>query len=119
LSDNIQALNTVVGLAGQRERNPAVEKDPNDEQLSEWRGDLLEQIAVVAGDALEEHDVSTEGNRPRRERVFRAIVEEIAVFFCDECDTAEGAFFVEEGVRDILREYGFTTTDSEGREVLI
>ena len=102
----------IVALAAQRE------SDADGQPAPELVG-LLENIAEVAGDAIESHESAERGNRPRRERVFRAIVEEIAVFFCDEVDTHEGAFFVEEGVRDVLREYGIQTTDAEGQKVTI
>ena len=117
MSDAIQALNEVVFKAGQRgevgEADKAVERE---DELHI----LLTDISVIAGDALEDHVKAADKRKPRKERVYREIVRQIAVHFCDEVDdTTEGAFDTEVAVREILASFDITTVDFTGREVKI
>lgn len=121
MSDAIDALNKIVYNAGQRgqdgyQRN---RDDENPQSYEEYLEGLLEFIAEVAGDSLEDHVAARDRAKPRKARVYKQIVEEIAVYFCDQVDTTEGAIFAEEGVREILVKYGINTHDFEGKEVQI
>lgn len=112
MSDAIQALNEVVFKAGQREDSGIGDKaSPVDLQ------ELLKDISVIAGDALEDHVKATDRAKPRKQRVYRDIVNEIAAYFVPVPDTVEGTAHVIEGVAEILKQYNVTTTDAEGRKV--
>jgi len=111
MSDSIQALNEIVSLCGQREANAGEKTTIN---LG-----LLEKIVEAAGDCLEEHVAASNRAKPRKERVYREIVRQIAMYFCDGCDTDEGAAYTEEGVREVLAAFDITTVDFTGQEVKI
>jgi len=104
VSDAIQALNEVVFKAGQRgkidDASTAVE------QADELHI-LLTEIAVIAGDALEDHVKATNRAKPRKERVYREIVRQIAAVFKDDpLSTDEGIIFASDAVQEILDAYG-------------
>lgn len=107
MSDTIQALNEVVFKCSEREEDCGANEK------------LLEEIVEIAGDAIEDHVKASDRARPRKERVYREIVRQIAAYFCDGCDTPEGAAHTEEGVREILAAFDITTVDFTGREVKI
>ena len=112
MSDTIQALNMIVALAAQRE------SDADGQPAPELVG-LLENIAEVAGDALEDRVKPADRTKPRKQRVYKEIVRRVAAHFCDGCDTPEGAYATEEGVREILASYDIETVDFTGRTVKI
>jgi len=107
MSDTIQALNEVVFKAGEREEDCGENEK------------LLEEIAVIAGDCIEEHVKAKFRARPRKERTYKEIVRQIAAYFCDGCDTDEGAAFAEEGVREVLAAFDIETVDFQGNTVKI
>lgn len=115
MSDTIQTLNEIVSLCGQRQ---AAGDGANEEQFTANFG-LLEKVVGRAGDCLEEHIQANKRRKPRKERVYKQIVEEIAVHFCDICDNAKQAQNIEVDVREILAAYDITTVDYTGREVKI
>ncbi len=118
MSDTINTLNRIVGIAAKRAGDAEL-KDCGPEDLAAHRLELLEHIVEAAGDCLEEHKAASLRAKPRKQRVYKDIVEQIAVLFCDQVDTHEGAFFIEENVRDILRAFHIETKDFEGNEVKI
>ena len=118
MSDTIDALNQILGIVGRRE-----EKQDTGESLKTTKDShlykLLDNVAEVAGDCLEDHVKASFNPRPRKERVYREIVRQIAAYFCDPCQTVEAAQYVEEGVREILVSFDVETVDFTGRKVKI
>lgn len=112
MSDTINTLNRIVHTAGARQK---AGDGANEEEFA-GNLKLLEDIAEIAGDCLEDHVKAT---RPRKERVYRQIVKEIAVHFCDVCDNPEQACDIEMLVREILASYDVETTDYTDRKVKI
>lgn len=112
MSDAIDALNKIVNTCSQR-------KIDTDDDGFAVNLDLLTQVVECAGDALEDHVKAADRRRPRKERTYKEIVRRIALFFCDGCDTAETAYYTEEGVREILMSYDIETVDYRGRRVKI
>ncbi len=116
MSDTIQALNEVVFKAGERgDKRTADHAHECETKLY----DLLTDISVIAGDALEVHVKAADRAKPRKTRVYKEIVEKIAVYFCDQCDTAEGSYHTEEAIRELLVSYNIKTVDYTGRTVKI
>jgi len=115
MSDTINVLNQIVGIASKRK---AAGDGANEEEFKN-NLDLLEKIVVAAGDCLEDHIAARDRAKPRKQRVYKEIVDSIAVYFCDQCDTEEGAYFAEDGVRNVLAAYGIETVDFEGNTVKI
>ena len=104
MSDAIQALNEVVFKAGQRgevgEADDALEHE--DELVT-----LLEEISVIAGDALEDHVKATDRAKPRKERVYREIVNQFTAIIQDcSQDTPEGPPYAIELMESVLDDYG-------------
>lgn len=113
MSDTINTLNRIVHTAGARQK---AGDGANEEEFA-GNLKLLEDIAEIAGDCLEDRGDTT--RRPRKERVYRQIVKEIAVHFCGVCDNPEQACNIEMLVREILASYDVETTDYTGRKVKI
>ena len=115
MSDSIDALNKIVHHASKRGTKPTGTTD----ELSVILYNLLDKIVEVAGDALEDHVAARNRAKPRKERVYKEIVRRIAAYFCDGCDTAEGAAYIEEGVREVLASFDIETKDFQGNTVKI
>ncbi len=118
MTDTIKALNEVLNIAAKRVDGGNGEWGSQEED-SEGRLGLLEEIVTVAGDALEDHVKASNKAKPRKQRVYKEIVEKIAAYFCDQCDTAEGSYHTEEAIREILASYDVETVDFTGRTVKI
>lgn len=114
MSDTINVLNQILRRCAEREQAGVNPEDEADHRLK-----LLELIAEDAGDCLEEHTAARLRAKPRKQRVYKQILEEIAMYFCDGCDTAEGSYHTEEAIRNILIKYNITTRDIEGKVVKI
>lgn len=114
MSDAIKALYDITVICSKRGSDP-----DGDKVGPEYLTELLVQIVERAGDALEDHVVAKTGVRPLKSRVYKRIVEEIAVHFCDICDNPEQAFNIAVDVREILAAFDITTVDYTGREVKI
>ncbi len=95
MSDAIDALNKIVYKAAEREEDCGANET------------LLEEISIIAGDSLEDHVRATDRAKPRKERVYKQIVDEIAPFFEDNSDleTPEGVYHICECVGEILDKY--------------
>ena len=116
MSDSIDALNKIVALAAERED----QMGENSAKYAEQVEKVLEKIAEVAGDSLEDHVKAANRAKPRKARVYKDIVEEIAVHFCDDClDDTDHAYAVAENVREVLARYGIQTVDFQGKVVKI
>ncbi len=102
MSDAIQALNEVVFKAGQREDSGIGEKaSPVDLQ------ELLADISVIAGDAIENHVKAADRAKPRKERVYKDIVGQIAGIMKDDPrETPEGLVYAVELIEEVLNTYG-------------
>lgn len=98
MSDAIDALNKVIYLTAQREGD--AEGQPAPELV-----ELLEKIAVVAGDALEDHVAARNRVKPRKQRVFKMCVEEIASIVGDDPDTPEAIYHAMECIQEVLDNY--------------
>ena len=98
MSDTIRALNKIVGIGAERGERDACTQDA--EKL--WN--LLEVAAAVAGDAIEVHEEAVRGNRPRRERVFRGIVEGIADILSDH-RAGKGEQLAAREIQELLEKY--------------
>ena len=114
MSDTINVLNTIIGITGKRgelgDADNAVERE------SELYT-LLTDIAEAAGDCLEEHVAARNRAKPRKQRVYKAIVEQIAVHYCDEFD--EDYRNTCQAIREILVSFNITTKDFEDNVVKI
>lgn len=112
MSDAIDALNKIVYNAGQRgeqgyQRN---RDDDNPQSYEEYLEGLLEHIAEVAGDSLEDHVAARDRQKPRKQRVFKQCVDEIAnVVQNAAMDTPEGPYYAVELIQEILEGYGVAT----------
>jgi len=118
MSDSIDALNKIVHLGAQR-NDPGELAIPDFEQTAVDNFKLLEKIVIVAGDAFEDHVAARNRAKPRKERVYREIVRQIAEHFCDQVDTVEHSFDIEVAVREILAAFDIETVDFTGRAVKI
>ena len=117
MSDAIQALNEVVFKCSLRLNED--DKWGCCEEERDGLAALLEEITVIAGDALEEPVKATDRTKPRKERVYKEIVRRIAEYFCDQCDTPQQAVDTEREIREILASFDVEPLDFTGRPVKI
>lgn len=94
MSDAIDALNKIVYKAAEREEDCGANET------------LLEEISVIAGDSLEDHVAARDKAKPRKERVFKEIVEQVSnlVKECDMTDP-EGTYYTLELIQELLDRY--------------
>lgn len=94
MSDAIDALNKIVYKAAEREEDCGANET------------LLEEISVIAGDSLEDHVAARDKAKPRKERVYKGIVEEIA-FIVNEgsMDKPEALYYTIELIQEVLDKY--------------
>ncbi len=100
MSDAIQALNEIVLKAGRR----GEAEDCAEEKIPEILYSLLEDISVIAGDAIENRVKAT---KPRKARVYKEIVNQFQAIIQDcSQDTPEGPPYALELMEEVLNDYG-------------
>ena len=109
MSDAIQALNEVVFKAGERgEIDDAINAESIEDarDVADRRFKLLDEIAVIAGDAIEDRVKAADKAKPRKARVYKQVVHEIAhiVKGCSQ-DTPEGPPYALELIEEVLALY--------------
>ncbi len=102
MSDTINVLNQIVGIASKRGEKPTGKTD----ELSVVLYGLLEQVVESAGDCLEEHVAARNRAKPRKQRVYKEIVTEISALVGDvDMTCPEGTYYCVELIQELLNRY--------------
>ncbi len=102
MSDAITALQDIVILCAKR---GDIHFTLDAEESQKLRG-LMDEIVIVAGDSLEDHIKAAFSLKPRKARVYKKILEEVAAMVDDnDISAPEANYYTIELIQELLNRY--------------